>query len=170
MLYIANLTKQNHTLVYRMPEEKSTRHVQIPMGSQVMVHGRDLTSEQAAAIVDQHLAYGLRDVKALGQARGFTGLCYSDKPINVEKIVAGHLVNEDVLVKEGQRYRQESAVALNNRLVRDLPDGATLTGLDLEVVEEVSRTADQPRMREGITVAQQGHEPRPAKGKGRRRA
>lgn len=137
-LFIANLTRQIHSLAYRIPGQ-GVRTLPIGVGSQVLVPGEPGV-DQVDAIVKQLERYGLRRADELDRTRTFSGICYAlDKPVPGAKIERGVRQNIAVLAERGKVMRQEAAVAGNSILESSLAESgipATLRELDTTIVED----------------------------------
>jgi len=137
-LYIANTTKQANVFHYRMPENPRIYQKDIPAGGQAMIHSPELTQFEVDHIVKQHEIYGLCDASRLDQNKAYVGLCYSvDKPIDADKIAKTLKKNDAVLEREGQEFRKNSAVALNEALNAESDN--SVKQLSVEIVEEAKR-------------------------------
>lgn len=137
-MYIANLTRQNHNLSYRVPGS-GVRTLSIPVGAQVLVPG-DPEVDAVNAIVTQLSRYGMRRADELDRTRAFSGICYStDRPVPGAKIERGVRQNIAVLAEQGKVMRQEAAVAGNSILETSLAESgipATLREMDTTIVED----------------------------------
>lgn len=158
-LFIANLTKQHQTFLYRVLEERvpggHSRHQEIAIGTQVMLPD-DMSTEQINAIVDHHKLYGIKSVLEARKIKGFTGLVYSiEKPVqmNDEGFIKEVLQeNDDALTGRANERRETTAAAINSRM----QDLGRETGADLQrtEVEQVEETTGTPQVAAGIeTVA-----------------
>lgn len=170
-LFIANLTKQNQTFMYRVPEKDGgggTRHQDIQIGSQVQIPG-DLSDAQIDVIIEHHGVYGIKSVQEARDIKGFTGLVYSiGKPVelNEKGLVEEILESNDASLTErtGAR-REQTAAAIADRLGHiGAGSGAPLQRTEVEQVEETKGT---PRVAAGVEAVAENVTPR---NKGEQRA
>lgn len=161
-LYVANCTAQNYLFPYLLPEDRKLRHKMIPMGGQTMIHSRDATREEMAAIVKQHEVYGIRDANTIDQARGFMGICYSfEKPIPVSKILAANRQNQETAAKQAQNQRQDAAAAMHHLMMDQARQDNVPIPRSFEMqVEEVTSPGSDRGVNETIEIVQEGVEPR----------
>lgn len=158
-LYVANCTAQVHDFTYRMLETDSVRRQRIEMFAQVQITG-DLNQLEVDYIVKQYAVYGLVRVDEIDRTKPFIGMCWQvDKPIAVEKIRRALEHNKLVLDEMGRKFRQEAAIATNNRLQSGLVDGngnpigPQLTALEMSVQEErEGQIGDHVPIAEGVRV------------------
>ena len=158
-LYIANLTRQHHHFIYRVPESGRMQTQRIEVGKQILVFG-EAAPEVLSAIIAQHEVYGIIAVSAIDQSRGrFTGICYQyNKPIDVAKIERGIAQNTDVLAAQGVEMRRTAALA-----GFDGAEGRPAVGR--VEIEEVTPETGATKLHETILVHQDGHEPPPVDGR-----
>lgn len=154
-LYIANLTKQRHDFIYRVPNDPRLHQQDIPLGGQ-----RQIWSEAPVStlryIVEQHERYGLIPVTEVTRKRDFAGLCYSfDKPIDVEKMLFALDHNDGFLVQSSMEVRKQAAGAVMNlHAHHDSP--AYLRSMSFEVLEEQKKPTDPVGLNEVIEVTLDG--------------
>jgi hypothetical protein len=156
-LYIANCTKKNYELHYRMPEVMGVRMQPVRAGHQVEIAG-DLNQPQIDVVV-KHFStrYGMVSVTSIDRTKAFVGLCYStDKPIKVDVIARALHHNDQVLVSRGQDIRRAAAVSVNNAITQQLQESRVPESLGaLEMtVDEVDRGGKpvDGGLREGVLV------------------
>lgn len=149
-VYIANVTQQNHTINFRIPESRKPLSISIPMGQQRFVG--DFSPPEIDAMVDQLGPYGLAE---LGQADKKSRLAYVfSVGTPVPSAAMARLIdqNKGILRKEGATRRQEAAVAAHN-----LMNTADTPMKDVEVsVEEVDSGTlgnDSENIAEGVKIA-----------------
>lgn len=130
-LYIANVTRQEQIVCYRLDFTKEGelqqntqfrphRQQNIPAGRQVQI-GSDWHSKQIADIVDQLAKFGLIGVVDIPRIDGtcFHPYIYNiDKPVSVDAMRAVRDHNSAVKNREGTKRRKEAAVA-TNAIVQD---------------------------------------------------
>jgi hypothetical protein len=125
-LYVANTSKQNHDLLFRLPEDTRVHSERIPMGEQRRIYSDDLTREQVDAIISQHTRYGLADSRTLDQTRGFVGLCQDQ--------------NGSALNQRSHTIRHENAVSVFDELQK--ATHGKVRKLDLESTEDPKKASD----------------------------
>lgn len=169
-LYIGNATRQIVEFVYRLPETPGARNQSVPIGGQVRVSG-DLSRVQIDAIIDQHAKYGLVHVDAIDRTKPFIGLCYSvDRPISSDKLGRAMNHNMEVLTNLGKQFRQEAAVAENNRIEQHIAEEKmpiNLKDFEVSIVEESRKDSPAPQFAEGIRVSKGGNDNDGSRGRGR---
>ena len=149
-LYIANMTKQQHDFLYRVPESPRVHRQLIPAGAQIQVH-RDDTLAVLEAIVAQHSSYGLKPAHEVLNRKGYTGLCYSiDAPIAVDTFMVAQEQNDDALIEQGAERRKNEAAAIHDRM--GAPEAGELQGMELEVVEVPKQLGGDVNLNETIAV------------------
>lgn len=141
-LFIANTTRQHHTIQVRLPETGRILLIHIRSGSQ-WESGTNLSETQLKTIVEHVERFGGRSAVSLKgpKAKGFSGYIYSDKKISLDSILLGN----DVVVDEAQDRSVQAATAsalANDIIINDASTGgkkrlAKVTGI--EVVEEPAR-------------------------------
>lgn len=179
-MFVANLSKQVHDFVYRLPENPSAIRLTLQPLSQLPIPGAggsyDLSTPEIEAIVNHHARYGLRHVSEVTKERGqLSPLAYSlDKPINLAAIRTAMEHNHGVLDATGREIRKQAAVAVNEQIEQSLDlnnPQAHLKGFEMTVVEdEPKRGADDGHkpINEGVRVTRQNEGPPPRQS--RRRA
>lgn len=154
-MYIANCSNQNQEFIYRLPEAPAPRMQPIPIGRQVEISG-DLTTKDIEAIIHQHARYGLVSVSDIDRTRPFTGLCWSDKPISVDKIKRLWLHNQGVLTERGKEQREAAAVATMEKIEQETP--GALRSLEMSTEEAPTDANPNPDFREGVRVTTDAEE------------
>jgi hypothetical protein len=168
-LFIANCTRQQQGVYYRIPESPTPRHQMIDIGRQITVSG-DLNTPQIDAIIGQLRKYGLVHVDEIDKTKAFAGLCYSvDKPIKVDQIMRGVAHNDEVLDERGQQIRKEAAVAVNNALEQTLQGKADVNKLDVSIEEVAGKDGKSNDFAENLRVTREEAPTSPARGGGGRR-
>jgi hypothetical protein len=131
-LYVANVTKQNFTFTYRVPERSQPCAQLIPFGSQICLapngSNTDLTQQEIDAILEQYDKYGIEDANGLDQnkkdKRPFSGICYSiGKPVSEARLQKSTVKLEQGLDKLGRQIRQEAAVAAQQDIEKRIMKG-----------------------------------------------
>lgn len=137
-LYVANCTKQNYELHYRITETPAPRMQRVQAGGQMLVAG-DLSPPQVDEIIVQLRHYGAVDAKDIDRSKDFVGLAFSvDKPIKADVIGRALEHNDVVLLKKGQDTRRTVAVAINQSIERNLQESQMP-----ETLGELEVTADE---------------------------
>lgn len=164
-VWVANTTKQNFELNYRMPEGTRVFSVKIPIGGQVRVHKAGLSQPEVDAIVAQVEHVGGVRQDAVDRTKAFVGLAYSiDKPVKANAIESAVDHNDDVLTERGHEIRTAAAVAIHENMAQASSDPRSLNTTDVEIIEDVKR-GEAPGVRETIEVVREGEAP--TRGRGR---
>lgn len=158
-MFVANMTKQNCNLYYRLPEVAAPRMQTIPIGGQIQISG-ELSQSDIDYVVQQKAKYGMVAANEIDRSKPFVGLCYSvGSPVRPAAIEKGIHHNVEVLVRRGHETRRDTAITINNRIEDDLDENrdlhTTLKGLDVSVQEVVPRTGitdDHAQLNEGFRV------------------
>lgn len=155
-LYIANLSRNNLELTYRVAGENRYFTTKILPFTQESVYPGG-TSEEHASIVEQNKPYGLIAVSEIGSTKTFIGMCYQfDKPIHPSKMLPVAAHNDEVLNRDAQESRKIAAVAMDESLARTAQESGTkFNGLQVDLEETESKSADQ-QVNETIDVEVQG--------------
>jgi hypothetical protein len=168
-LFVANPTKQHRVFTYRLPHDRSSRHMPIPAGGQVCIH-RDLAQSDLAAIVDQNLKYGLVEASQVNKRGPVPEMIYAvDREVPMSKIMEGFKAQEKMLIERGQDARTKGAIAIQQSLSEQF---ASVDALEMEIVEEDPRGGrrdDDQAFSEGVIVGQTQEKAERA-ARGRRRA
>lgn len=156
-LYIANCTKQNQRVMFRMdfdnnggpvdnPRFRQAKHQDVFMGRQVVLGG-DLHMVQIQSIVDQLSVFGLqgeKDIKRLPPII-VPYIFNIDKPVSAESIDFVLKHNEGVLRTGGQARLQESAIAAS----QVLPDAAQF---EVSVEQDKRSELNEPLVEAGFRL------------------
>lgn len=143
ILYVANATKHNQIIVYRLPESTAPIRRNMTPGEQIAI--KDLSTADVEAIIRQNVVYGWMDAGAIDHAKPFVGIIYStDKQITANKIMATMEHNLDVLTARGRDNRKLAAVATNDTLQRafDASNVADLQSMSMSIEEQGTKTHD----------------------------
>lgn len=161
-LYIANTTKRDHHLNYRLPS-RDGRDPQrlysevIPAGGQIKApHDHKLDVD---AIIKQIAIYGARTQNEAAASKGFTGLIYAhDKPVNIEAIAQGLSTVDTAAIERAQAKRTDAAIAADANIAKAAQErGAQVSGLVLDVKEEKKPgQRDEDLNRQTIVVERPG--------------
>jgi hypothetical protein len=153
-MYIANGTHQNIDFQYRLPETKSYRQQNIPIGGQIRISG-ELSAKDIDAIVEHHVIYGMVHAKEISNFKGFLiPYVYSiDEPVTVEIMTELIVQNREFNRLLGIKQRQEAAVTVNQQIEDQFPENMknNLKNLEMTVEELPSKDRD-PTINEGVRV------------------
>src|SRR5208282_220006 len=133
-MFIGNCTSQVQDFVYRVIGTNKIRQQLIPMGGQQQLSG-DFTENEISEIASQHAKYGLVRVNEIDRTKHFTGLCWDDKPITVNRLRYAIEKNSELLVAKGVELRKQAAVAATTRTEEALHSPGAVKGLELTVEE-----------------------------------
>ena len=122
-LYIANTTRQHHTIQVRVPESNRVLLIHIRSGSQ-WESGTNLSETQLNAIVEHVERFGGRPITSLKGRKiiGFSGYIYSNRKIPIDSIMAGH----ELVIDEAQDRSVQAATA--SALANDIIINDSATG------------------------------------------
>jgi hypothetical protein len=153
-LYVANTTLQHHEFIFWKPENSQLQRMQIPLMNQRLIV--DDQPEIVRAIIDQHVAYGLLEARAMLRTRRFTGLGYRlDKPVDIESLMLAKQQNDAVLMGQSKTQR-EFAAALGARHALELGqsgDTETPKSFSMSIEEQqVDKHDKAPKLKETVEV------------------
>lgn len=142
ILYVANSSKQNQEVQYRVPENEKVIIKMLKPGEQRVLH--DGAAEEVDAIIHQQSRYGMRNVKEIDRAREYIGLVYSvDRPIKPEAILKVDEHNDVALEKMALQARQEGMAALDEQMSTTAQETASrVKSLSVETIEQTSGPED----------------------------
>jgi hypothetical protein len=171
-MYIANCSSQNVDFIYRMPRTPAPRMQNIPIGRQIKISG-DLQAPDIEMILKQHAKYGLIHVSEIDRTRPYAGMCWSEKPISVERLKRQWLHNQGVLAERGKTQRQQAAVATMEQ-INESSGGNALKALEMSVEEVPTEGKPDTDFAEGVRVTPDleetgGKGTKPGRGKSRSR-
>lgn len=151
-VYVANTSIQNHLLMFTLGVGSKMYEQNIPMGTQVLLLGRDLTQEELAFFLARKEPYGYRNVKDLKGEKGFVGICYSiDVPVNLDYFKSNFEHNEAVLTDAQEVRQRDSAVAISSRLSK-VSEATPLRSSSVEVIEEGDAPSGRKQVAKGVEV------------------
>jgi hypothetical protein len=152
-LFIANMTQQVQDFCYRVPESTGLRTQRIDVGQQIQISG-DLSTPQIEEIVNQHARYGMVHIDEIDRHKPYIGLVFStDRPVTVNRMSYGIQHNRMVLVERGKEIRQETAVALHQKIEQNPPEGmGNLKAVHVTTIEEESKSNPNPTFAEEVHV------------------
>lgn len=139
-VHIGNTTKQHAVFMYRLPENPRLFELRIPIGRQERLLQPNLEGLELDAVVKQLERFGAVPEDRVGRAKGFVGLTYNlSRPVKAESLEAGVEHNAEVLEQRGHEMRVESAVAMHHAAASAVEGGATVTGSQVEIIEQTKR-------------------------------
>ena len=150
-LYVANCTKQDSDFAYRTTRGGKLIMQKIHVGRQVKLAG-DLTGAEIAYIIDQHAKYGFVSVRDIDRTKPFIGLCYDDKPIQVDAIRQALAHNDAVLLERGRKTREGAAVDTHQAVEQQLEGASKLDTLEVAIEEEKKDSTEGEVLREEVLV------------------
>jgi hypothetical protein len=142
-MYVANPTRQNREVQFRIPERVSPIIQHVPAGGQILLVGGDMGTKDIEAAVRQLSSYGMVHVSEIDHTKQLVSLIYSlDTPVKHQKLVFGLQHNAMVLGVRGKENRDKAAIAMHSALEQQLAENrvAQISEMDVQVVEE-----DRPR-------------------------
>ena len=144
-LFIANATKQNNDLWYKLPESNRQQSEVIPAGGQVeLAKHLNPTRAQLEGILDQLSNHGLVSVNDIKRIKsGKVSLIYSwDKPVDLNAINDGLILNDNEALYIADEARLDQTAAIINDLATKI--GAEPETADV-ILSEVDRTGSKPK-------------------------
>lgn len=154
-LYVANLTKQRRDFFYRVPEELQPRRQMIEPGQQILIYRRDAAPEIVSNIIKQHEKYGLIDIKEIDRRKPFVGLCYSDRPIPMQKFMYADEHNMALAEQRSGEERRLTGAALAKAIDNVTRRGdPRLDALDIDLLEQNGPT--EPGINERVSYRREG--------------
>lgn len=171
-LWIANTTKQNHHLYYRLPGRSyggKPPCLIIPAGKQAYLE--DLTNEDVAFILNDYARYGIIDAREYSRRKGRIWLVYSiDKPVNIDQMLQTYEGNDKEMEKEALDRQVRQAAAIQDGIAETIHQ---MTGVDKDAVrpavevETIEETNDgRPSIAMGVEVPRNPDAP-PQKARGK---
>lgn len=162
MIHVANDTKQNHILYYRLRGGEGGQllgpyTVTIPTGGQVAV-GQDWDESNHNFFIQQIERHGAKDMRDLDRSvKRHTGLLYSfDKPVPKERIEEGHSQVVETQKKRSAEEATKAALAYD-RVANGLSRRGTrrnARSTEVEVEQQVDPrerpTGDEIHFRMGV--------------------
>jgi hypothetical protein len=132
-MFIANGTHQNIDFQYRLPEYKTYRMQNIPIGGQIQLSG-ELSEKQIDIIIQFHSRYGMIKYNELADFRSFhIPYVYStEHPVPAEIISELIIHNRDYNKLLGERLRAEAAIAVNAMIEDNANAELTSFRMDIE--------------------------------------
>lgn len=180
-LYVANCTKQNHHIYYRLDvmsdgERSSIQRFNPPKKSPVIKAGQqitlggDLHPNQITELVDQLNKFGMAGVADLGRLQGVTPWLFNiDVPVTAGQIKAVVDHNSGVLAYDGRARREAAAVAAGHVVqTAGVDDRIETKKFEVTVEELEDENTKGPLIGEGYKVATRIEDVPQARNKGGR--
>jgi hypothetical protein len=176
-LWIANLTKQHHTFMYRpkisdggvkdgimRPMYGDLRQRTIPLGGQILVE--DFSSDSDVRnVLDQHKH--IVEFSKLDKEKGFQGLCYriGEDAVPIDKILEQLKENDNVRTKESEVRQTNTALEISSRLRAVSNEGGVpfkdMRETDVQVAQAPHKEVNDgtPKVNRVTEVVEEGKEP-----------
>ena len=170
-LFIGNVSRQNLTFCFRVPEEQGIKQVMIPPGSQRQIYSPNLTKQQVDGIIDQGRIYGMVAADEVDRARQQTPMVYSvGKEISFAKIQKLMVTNHDALLRQGDQTRKEAAIISHHNIENpnsdvhfdkvadvEISEVKTARGPDIEIDDHMRVSRDPSEQARGpVQTARRG--------------
>lgn len=110
-VYVANVTPQNHTLNFRIPNVSKPIAIAIPMGQQKMIG--DMAAPDVDAMVEQLGRYGLVELGQENKKEKVTYIFNVGSPVPLSAIQKLYDRNRGILTDEGRERRVAAAAGVN---------------------------------------------------------
>lgn len=135
-LWIANCTKQNKEISYRLPEVRRLFELKVNAGQQAPLPQEDLSKLQVDYFINQLRHYGLRDANTVKNVREHVGLIYSiDKPVDMNRVSQVRDRNDEILTEVVDEGLKQSLLAADQTVRSQTGDHGHVD--TVEVVEAV---------------------------------
>jgi hypothetical protein len=159
-LFIANTSLQTHILMFQLEKGGKTYEQRIPIGDQVQLLERKLTSEELQRFLQQKEKYGVRHVKEVSGDKSYLGLCYSvDNPVRLGELKAGFEHNAEIREEQQDARLEDSTSAIAGMLKDHLGDApVAVKRATTELIEE-TKGEDMSRVARGVEFTADGVEP-----------
>lgn len=155
-LYVANCTKTNAVLSYRLLEVKNGLAQPCEAGQQILVAKPDLSRPQIDHFLEQMRPFGMYVTDELGgidKGALIYWLAQMEKPMKMDKIQRALAHNEAALFAQGKGFRQAAAIAANNRINQYSPHAAGTMEITIqEESEGNSSPTGEPLVAEGYRI------------------
>lgn len=148
-VYVANVTAQNHTLNFSLPNSRKPYGIGIPMGQQKMIG--DLSAPEVDALVEQLGPYGLAEVGHELKKEKLTFIFNVGSPVTMSVIQRIYDRNRGILKDEGHERRKLSAVSANATMNTDDTPIKNMT-VDVEEIDPGDLGSDSDDVREGFNI------------------
>lgn len=148
-VYVANVTAQNHTINFRLPESRKPMAITIPMGQQKFIG--DLSAPEIDAMVEQVGRYGLVEVGQENKREKVTFIFNVGSTIPAASIQKIYDRNRGILTDEGKKRRIENAVAANAAMNTEETPLTNFTA-DVEEIDSGDFGNDSDGVAEGVKI------------------
>jgi hypothetical protein len=170
-LYVANCTRQNHELYYRLdftpkgsPEIafRPANKQPVAPGRQVVIGNKDLHLQQVESICGQLGKYGMVGVAEVPRVRGKIPFVFNvDRPVPADTIRYVMDLNAGLLTQEGIDRRARAAVASNELITQAVSNEFAAKGIEIEPTpavevefeQEEQSEAGEKRIEEGYRIS-----------------
>jgi len=167
-LFIANVTKQDQDLHYRIPGNDQIFRQMIPRGQQLRIY-QPAEKEVFEYILKQHMntpePFCIHHTDSR-HTSSFVGLVFSyDKPVPGRVLADRFEVNDEALEAGAQKDRMIAAAAASNVIDQEAAEaGAINSGLETSVIEESNpENQGSDRLNETVEVEKPAKRGRPSK-------
>ncbi len=155
--YVANCSKSNCVLNYRLPEVKNPLTQPVDSGHQIMLAKPDLNLIQIENFIDQMRAYGLYLAEEISNGINKNELIYwlgsIDKPMKVDTIQRAFAHNDEALRQQGVAFRKAASIAAHKRIDEYSPHAAGTMEITIqEESEKNSGPTGEPLTAEGYRI------------------
>lgn len=141
-LWIANCTKQNKEVPYRLPEVRRIFELKISAGQQACLPHEDLSKTQIDYFINQLKHYGLRDANTVKNVREHVGLIYSiDKPVDMNRVAKVRERNDEIMTDVVDESLKQSLLAADHSVRSQTGDHGRVD--TVEVLESVPANEDR---------------------------
>ena len=160
-LYVANCTKMNRDIHFRVPEHPRREHFtkSCPVGKQILLW--EGSTPEIEGIIRQLEPHGFVFAMELKRHKGYTGMIMClDKPIDIEKMLLANEHNLVIVNERSMEARKLAAVALDNNLNKH-GVRADRVAMEIEELPLPGEPATGENPIQTLEVEHEGVEPRP---------
>lgn len=160
MIYVANSTRQNYRVYFRLREHERPLIAEIPSGQQ-RIFGKDWNAGQHEDFLS-YLTHTLHALEAKDLSRatpGFQGLIYStEKALTENQILYGHTADLETREKRSADEAMKAVMAADQSVRNMFQGKRAAKELTVDVVQDTPRgsKAAKDRVAMSVTVAPDG--------------
>lgn len=165
-LFVANISKQTHDLLFWIGENKSYFSQKIRPGEQVSVYPQGSRSDHEF-IVEQHRQYGIKNINEIDRTKEFVGLCFQfDKSIPLDRLQSTFAHNDDVMMEASRSRRMEATLSMDDMLKKVSQEtDSKMSNFEVDIEElsqkGVDKQVDETYIVDGPTDAAPARRGRP---------
>jgi hypothetical protein len=155
-LFVANCSKMNCVLSYRLPEIKNALAQNVDSGMQVIVAKPDLNTPQIDSFLDQIRILGgyvVEEISMVPEDVIIYWVTSLEKAVSLKKLEEVFLHNDIAMTKRGIETRKAAALAINNNFASRTPHAAGTMEVTIQEESPTNSNAfGQPLVAEGYRI------------------